>query len=117
MASPSLPSPPYNPQHSPANRSRLSAGRGASASLPRFDPYGFSATHPSGVKTPQRPHTLFEKTALERAIPFRTARKDVTVARLWPEKKERGRGVLCGASIGVQDVYLLQCGVLLKSRK
>ena len=28
------------------------------ASLPRFDPSRFSATHPSGVKTPQRPRTL-----------------------------------------------------------
>ncbi len=28
------------------------------ASLPRFDPARFSATHPSGVKTPQRPRTF-----------------------------------------------------------
>jgi hypothetical protein len=28
------------------------------ASLPRFDPSRFSATHPSGVNSPQRPLTL-----------------------------------------------------------
>jgi hypothetical protein len=28
------------------------------ASLPRFDPFRFSATHPSGEKSPQRPRTL-----------------------------------------------------------
>ena len=61
------------------------------ASLPRFDPSRFSATHPSGVKTPQRPHTRFRRNALRRAIPFSTARKSVTVARLGPEKKGRGK--------------------------
>jgi hypothetical protein len=28
------------------------------ASLPRVDPFRFSATHPSGEKSPQRPRTL-----------------------------------------------------------
>jgi hypothetical protein len=28
------------------------------ASLPRFDPFRFFATHPSGEKSPQRPRTL-----------------------------------------------------------
>ena len=41
--------------------SRLSAGRGASASLPRSDHLRFSATHPSGVKAPQRPLTRLKE--------------------------------------------------------
>jgi hypothetical protein len=42
------------------------------------------------VKTPQRPLTLSKENALRRAFRFHTARKSVTVARLWPEKKGRG---------------------------
>jgi hypothetical protein len=48
------------------------------------------------MKSPQRPRTLSKENALGRAFRFRTARKSVTVARLWPEKKGRGERVFYG---------------------
>ena len=50
-------------KNSAANRFPPIRGEGRLASLPRFDPSGFSATHPSGVKPRNAPAHLQKKCA------------------------------------------------------
>jgi hypothetical protein len=78
-------------------------------SLPRSEPSSFFATLPSGVKAPQRPLTRLKEMRSDGRFHSTPREKPITVARLWPEKKGRGRNVLCGGfGRGLRNVYLLQ---------
>jgi hypothetical protein len=57
------------------------------ASLPRFDPLQVLRNPPQRGEDPATPPHTFKGNALVRAFRFLTARKSITVARLWPEKK------------------------------
>jgi hypothetical protein len=67
-------------------------GEGRIASLPRFDPFRFSATHPSGMESPQRPRTLSKELRSDERYDFAPREKALTVARRWPEKRDAGKG-------------------------
>jgi hypothetical protein len=77
------------------------------ASLPRFDPFQVLRYPPQRDEIPATPPHTLKRNALGRAFRFHTARKSVTVARLWPEKKGRGKRALCGGLFRLFDVYLL----------
>jgi hypothetical protein len=51
-----------------------------------------SATHPSGMESPQRPRTLSKELRSNERYDFARREKALTVARRWPEKRDAGKG-------------------------